>query len=385
MLPVHPRLKPGEALSSWIVRVARGNGLKLHTFNRLVAPAHAMWNRDIDNSASDALLQCLAKRTVESPECLRGATLQSYVGSLMAYHNPNGLSKWVTPVGVYHRTRRRFGQQYCPGCLATEEPYFRIGWRLAVMTICENHARLLADRCPRCGGPIEVQRHDFTDRTRTSYEAFSTCPWCEADLCCVADLQADVTAEDIRVHSALLHAIEARRFTLGDGEDVDSVELFAALHQLMKLVARSGDAARLRSVVEHELRLPAPSAEYGQSKELEFESVQDRHHMLRLAYWLLDDWPQHLSFAAEESHVKQSDILRDMRKPPPWFEGYVRRTFWGMRPCDVGTMARFAAKQETQRRSSASKSRSDSRKTVVTRPPSGKRPLQTKRPRTARA
>lgn len=53
--------------------------------------------------------------------------------------------------------------RYCPGCLAEREPYFRLDWRLAFVTVCPRHRLPLLEHCDYCKAlclftKVDVQR-----------------------------------------------------------------------------------------------------------------------------------------------------------------------------------------------------------------------------------
>lgn len=62
--PAHPKPLPDELLSSWIVRVAQANGIKLQTLCwMLFGNERSPWNRDIDRSAPKWLLKAMCEHT----------------------------------------------------------------------------------------------------------------------------------------------------------------------------------------------------------------------------------------------------------------------------------------------------------------------------------
>src|SRR5918911_766517 len=136
--PAHVKPRRDELLSSWLVRLAAAHALKLHTFCALVwTRRKQIWNRDIEKCADDSILSLLAEKTATPPDKVTRTTLSDYQGRLYERHNPYGNTRWIMPVGIYHRTRRRYGLQFCPRCLAEDkEPYYRRAWRLAFVTFC---------------------------------------------------------------------------------------------------------------------------------------------------------------------------------------------------------------------------------------------------------
>ena len=62
--PIHYKPLPDELLSSWLVRLAHGHGLKVQTFcNLIFGNSQQVWNRDIDRLAPTWLLDQLSYRT----------------------------------------------------------------------------------------------------------------------------------------------------------------------------------------------------------------------------------------------------------------------------------------------------------------------------------
>ena len=148
--PAHPRILPGEILSSWLVRIAHANGFQARAFCAdQLRYDREIWRRDIDHLAPPKLIALLARKTGANVEEIAATTLRSYEGIAFERFIEFGTTRWVLPLGIQGRTRRLFGQQYCPACLATDSvPYLRLRWRMAFQVVCTSHSVLLADRCP---------------------------------------------------------------------------------------------------------------------------------------------------------------------------------------------------------------------------------------------
>lgn len=118
--------KPDESASSWLFRCARAHGESPHGFARWIWGHGVVWTRDADRSlSSDALLQ-LALRMDVPPQIALGTSLMEYEGRCVGKRVTRGVAPGILALGVYHRTRRRHGQQFCPTCIAEdEEPYYR--------------------------------------------------------------------------------------------------------------------------------------------------------------------------------------------------------------------------------------------------------------------
>lgn len=149
---------PDETLSSLLLRLARNHGASAHEFCATVWPGMQFWTRDIDRTAPEFLLAAVARETGIEVATLLDGTLRGVVRALGFGEQVHGLQRGILPVGVFHRVRRRFGQQYCPLCLAEEPAHLRRLWRVGFLVACPRHGVLLRDACPHCGAPFIPHR-----------------------------------------------------------------------------------------------------------------------------------------------------------------------------------------------------------------------------------
>ena len=323
--PIHPHRLDDELLSFWIVRTAHANRIKLQTFTTLGFGREAtLWNRDIDRSASDALLETLSEQTGSGVAELRGGMLSAYEGTLFERHNPNGNTNWILPLGIYHRKRHGFGVQFCPLCLfADPVPYFRRKWRLAFVTICDQHNCLLHDRCPACQAPVIYFRNDLGRRKDYKLTSHTLCWQCEFDLCRAPAYSP--SAPDGLSFVALRSLVafhDIGWWFQGDATMPYGQLYFDALHHLAMFLS-STRGRRLLDVIEQETGWRALSGCPVKRERLEHRSVRVRHELLVAALWLLEDWPDRFVRAATSSGLPQSRILND-ESLPFWFESEVR-------------------------------------------------------------
>ena len=147
-LPLHPAPQDDELLSSWLVRLAYLHRFKVHSFCALFFGRHReVWTRDIDRYCPDWLVRELNILTGCSSEQILRASLVNLGDFLGVDFSVQGRVRQLLPLGIYHRTRQRYGMQFCPQCLAEDtQPYFRRTWRLALQTICLKHELVLRDR-----------------------------------------------------------------------------------------------------------------------------------------------------------------------------------------------------------------------------------------------
>jgi hypothetical protein len=315
LFPYHPKPRPDELLSSWIVRTALGHGQRPHGFCSAVWPSTNVWTRDVDSLVPPVLLAGMARRTATPLERAEQTTLASLEGELFEFHFPNGRTKWILRGGIYHRLRRNPWLQYCPHCLAEdEEPYYRRSWRLAFVATCSKHSVVLNDRCPMCESPLMPYRA----------KEIHLCHACQFDL-------RNAPAEPAYFPAlAIQRQCEA---TLGFGWGkqgefwfLRSILFFDLLHQVLRVISTGPRSGRLREFIASRWggNATPPTFPAG-SREFEALGSEDRHRTLGLAFHVLDGWPWKFVGACAEAGVWHSWAMRDCRKAPYAYEEPISR------------------------------------------------------------
>lgn len=162
LLQIRPRPLADELLSSWIVRLAHAQGMKVETLCvQLLGRGHSTWNRDVDTHPPQRLVAALSLATCQPEAHVRDLTLVGLKEELGASNIQASFAPWIMPLGIYHRSRRRRGLMFCPLCLRDSPAYFRRSWRLAFITECETHGCSLIDACPDCGAALAPHRTDL--------------------------------------------------------------------------------------------------------------------------------------------------------------------------------------------------------------------------------
>jgi hypothetical protein len=156
--PIHCNPYDDETLSSWLSRLSRAYGANPIHFYIQALPHFNVWRRDVDKGTNNDLLLALAAKTSTPYKRVLGTTIRGYLGYLREDLTGRPRSPWLLPVGLRTSTRCQPWLQYCPQCLqADTDPYFRRCWRLAFVTVCAKHKRLLLDRCESCSAVINFQ------------------------------------------------------------------------------------------------------------------------------------------------------------------------------------------------------------------------------------
>ena len=313
LLPYRSKPQPDESLSSWIARIAVGNGLRLHTFSHLTWPGRQIWNRDVDGLSDRALVEKMASVTGTPLDRADKTVIASLEGWLFEKHCPNSTTRWVLRAGVYHRIRRYCGQQYCPRCLAEDEkPYYRLAWRQAWVTACPTHKSLLLERCPQCRSPVMFHRPAMKARPIVE------CGQCGFDLR-KAPIRGVVDSLALTFQVANAQILERGWTQLGPYSLPYSFTYFDIMHQVARVLATGPRAAGLRAVVAKQWGGDAdpPVPPSGRDRyEIERLDTLSRHRVLGATARTMADWPKRFTNACIEADLWQSWALRDQDFPP---------------------------------------------------------------------
>lgn len=173
-LPVSPRPLPGEALSSWIARVAARYDLGAAVFLRQV-----LRDDGVDPDTEEAGRQARRLDALPWPAA-EMALAQATRLDRMEIRGLRAARHRATGAGVWPRT----GQPaWCQACVAAaaaehEEFHWRAEWAFGGFVVCPMHRRLLVRNCPVCRGPCGP----MPDGGRLRL-------WCEACGRCVAAVE----------------------------------------------------------------------------------------------------------------------------------------------------------------------------------------------------
>ncbi|MGY3809678.1 TniQ family protein [Aeromonas veronii] len=321
IIPLHPQPIAGEILSSWMVRIAFANRYPLHTFyNKLLGYHGAIWNQDIDRHPDDSLLHILSKYTGQSMPVLKSMTLESYTGSLFEHIPSVGNSPWITPLGLFHRTRKRPGMQFCPECLMGNKlPFYRRCWRLSIYAICDLHNCVLADSCPSCCEPIAYHRHGIgRDKIIPETDALFYCHNCWFDL--RNSPKISINWFDNNSMQELLFTIgrfEQGYWNCGKLTPPCSILFFKGLKALMTAI-RGRNGSRLRKILYDICGVEIVAADGSLHTEWEGLSSINRAKLLLVTFWVLGDWPNRFVELCREAKFTRSRLAERVDELPFW-------------------------------------------------------------------
>lgn len=312
ILPVIIPPKEDELFSSWLFRLAVKNVTKAHTFCRFHFPGQNFWNRDIDRLIPNQTIERLSLLTEIPFKTIYDLTLRSYEQIIYETCIANSIQKWVLALGIYHRTWKSHGLQFCPGCLSNdEEPYFRKSWRLTLSVLCTRCHTLLHDRCPSCGSPVTFFRSDIGFKTAIAKNPITECSRCGFDL--RQSPRYPPVIGTFGFQSKINQTILSGRWR----NLHPSREYFDVLYQILKILrSKSKKFQSFNHLIMdgENLRI----RELPKGKEFELFNTIQREQLLRIAIWVLERWPDRLIELSKESKFTTSRLLSDNTYLPSW-------------------------------------------------------------------
>lgn len=151
VLPARPPILPLETLSSYSIRLAQANGIRL--VQHLVSLYFPLQSPNQTRHLNDCPPLRLANLEALSgcPTPLLLATTFYPLGPLFGRHvHPQTLAKFLS--GAVAPSLR-----YCPGCLSEDaHPYYRLTWRFTLLGGCPKHRCELLGACWRCAQPLPL-------------------------------------------------------------------------------------------------------------------------------------------------------------------------------------------------------------------------------------
>ena len=308
LFPIHPHPLPDELLTSWLMRVAHGNGMKLQALlDRSVGRDVPTMQRDYDRSVPIAHLRRFSEVTGVSYERLTQATLRAYAGSFVNSVNEKGNSLWVLPLGIYHRTRARHGLQFCSECLSNDPiPYYRRSWRLAFSVECPEHRIRLHDSCPRCDAPVVPHRIELGRRNVIAHRCAFDCHACGLDLRRTAKLAVNYFSGDLRTQMRLVCEFAGRNDSTTFGAEYSPIihrDYFNDWHNLTNLMlSRRRGLTKIMHATAMLVECPPMETPLSR-RPIEVARIAQRITALQLGLWAMMRWPLHLAQALRFANV----------------------------------------------------------------------------------
>jgi TniQ len=312
LLTCRPKPKPDELFSSWLIRLAEMYRMRLSDFLQFLGIASHFHSSDIDRLAPEELIRLVAMMTGTDLEDARRTLLRTRVRLFpvdqVQTESPSWA--WLIPLGHSRRSGRIAGFQFCPVCLASDTPYFRWQWSIALWCCCPVHNVLLADTCPCCAATIHPSRGGLLGAMRALGDDdpvhLARCTNCAFDL-----RRAQVQpAPDLLVQKQISY----EEFLKSGGEGTEVIEFFAVLRHIVSLIFGENRAleefrqvvARLSSA--RRVDRPVPYEPDVELLTFEEADVLTRSHVLWAANWLMEEWPARFVECCREAEVSHSAL-----------------------------------------------------------------------------
>lgn len=311
-----PLIQDDESLSSWIGRLCLAN---LQRPKQVLRGIPRRANGDHDLHPPIALLGHLASIADSTCTRLARATATRYSGEIIENMEADLLPHLWLPYAK--RAGSNGPYVYCPVCLSDPQTaYFRIGWRLAIATVCPKHRCLLHDRCLQCQAFVDVIQTRFYPFHDTTWHPLSHCGSCGAPYGGAPTLPFSHTSDGAL--SRLLLCIE-NETALPLPDIVYAFQYFQVLRRMASLLSSS----RLKRLFYATLANPNDQDLAFSSKvTFEFRPLHQRRTLLRSALWLLDDWPDRFLTQCRAHRITSSTFYGGNHEILPyWFDSIVKR------------------------------------------------------------
>ena len=313
-----------ELLSSWIVRLAHSHRMKAHTFTKFNFPNFEFWNRDIDRSIRDELIVEIAGRTNATTHRIYSSTLRSYEGVLFEKDSGKSKGRWIMPLGIFHRTWKRHGLMFCPGCLNNDDetPYYRKHWRISFNLVCLNCGCRLLDACPQCNAPVTFVRTELGLKFYDNIDTIAKCYLCRFQLSDSPRLIPDKRLIQIQENLFKITAEGWRK------DVIYPLQFFEVLYFLAK-VFTSNRAIYLKAQkhIAWKLQIKTLTTHRAAGALYDTLPVFDRANGLKMAFWILEDWPYRFIKTFRKLGFHSSDLTRDFKNMPFWYFSVVLENF----------------------------------------------------------
>lgn len=265
----------------------------------------------MDRNAVPSFVQAIAWHSQSSESVIQDMTLQAWEAALTPWRDRSpqvrsSIVPWINTLGIYHRSRKRHGMQYCPGCLA-EAGFYKKAWRLSFVTVCQKHACVLLDRCQHCGAPIAFHRNEMLHLH---------CHECGRSLIHgVTEKKSDPEYQArLTLQQKLFAALNDGNLVITN-EPVSSRNFFLGASILLRAVK-----ARLRAVQRKSLKVPeclvCPTG------QIEMLGLDERARQCLVLARLLDDWPRKFLELASAIRLTQGAFERTVALPE-WLQSVI--------------------------------------------------------------
>lgn len=157
-LPVSIPPRAGEAIDSWLERLADANGLTSAGLVRELVDESGHTPRLLTlDPGADVVARIAALARIER-ERVRATTLVAHPGAVDLVGLDSAHARRTFRLVAARGWVWGHGTQLCPACLG-QDGVWQLTWRLPIVAVCARHRLLLLTTCPGCDRPFRDQGH----------------------------------------------------------------------------------------------------------------------------------------------------------------------------------------------------------------------------------
>ncbi|MDY7577270.1 hypothetical protein RGU70_02860 [Herbaspirillum sp. RTI4] len=180
---------------------------------------------------------------------------------------------------------------------------------------------MLLDRCPKCGSSVAAHRLDIGCLAGHEIGPISTCHACKFDL------RTGIRTKPISYDNQAFELLMKASNSLCDPVCHDmrwEIGRYSVMHQLARIMTTRYRHASLRDFILDRLGFPDIHLTKGHIS-FEVRPIEERHHLIQLAAWLLVDLDNRLMEAWRAQAVRYNLFLKDFPEHPNWYGNLIQR------------------------------------------------------------
>lgn len=302
-----------ESLSSWRQRSGLANDYALYPI-----PRGTLRRVDPDGGSNPIDIDWLAKCCNLARDQITAMSMAALANRVFHPTVGVGHPAWILRAR-YSRKDAASGPVYCAHCLATDkQPYFRLEWRVGLITECPIHAVELDEKCPHCGAGIWPHGATRSDLFRDKRIPMGHCHFCRRPLADVAVRRCN--PEPALALKGILHRDLHR---LAPAMEVPTLEVFGALDAFCRLFLRRRARARIVSSGGAWSEIVNAVGETPAGPRVDYLSLAQRRLLVHATLGLLAEWPKAFLRFAEDTGITQEHFSGAGRHHPPWLESVI--------------------------------------------------------------
>lgn len=318
--PVHPKPLDGEVLSSWLNRIAQGNGLTASQFRKLCLPKRPGQGADIDQIDDRGFFEALADGAGVSLDQAWQTGYASDEGRVFSGLTFNNL-EWIAPPTIKGYMVRHHSLPFCPSCLAEDPvPYYRKHWRYAFNVVCPQHG-LLTNHCPNCQQHYSYLVQEPGMVVHHSSGSMGICPNCNRRFQAKRSvmLSAEQHSQLTEIQNRIKTGLDSGWIDIPGQEHVHVCMYLRGLHDLAMIGMSRRHGAEVVDWISRQSGYSMPEwSNEVTAVSLESQPAVNRVSLLLVATWLAEEWPHRMTAMMTALNKTVSQVLPANTERPAW-------------------------------------------------------------------